>query len=318
VTGYGKADPNEERDLKVLDHLYESNCTMWDTADAYGESEDIIGKWFKRTGNRDKVFIVTKFGFTETFGIDGSPEHVKVASERSLKRLGVDVIDLYFLHRTDKTVPIEETVIAMRDLVKAGKVRYIGLSEPSPETLRRAHKIHPITAIQVEYSPFTLTIEEKGHLLDTARELGVKILAYSPLGRGILTGQIKSHEDIPDEDFRKSIPKFSVENFPKILKLVGKLESVATKYNATSGQIALAWLLAQGDDIIPIPGTKTIKYLDENLGALKINLDDGDKLAIREACENAEIHGGTYPEQFQNFLFTDTPAWEGQRALSPL
>ncbi|CAE6536853.1 unnamed protein product [Rhizoctonia solani] len=232
---------------------------------------------------------------------------MKQQLNRSLELLGVDTIDLYYIHRIDSTIPIETTISALAELVQSGKIRYIGLSEPSPNTLRRAHKVHPIAAIQVEYSPFVLDIEQKGHLLETARELGVAVVAYSPLGRGLLTGQITSNADIPDYDMRKRIPKYSEANFPKILSLVNKLREIGGKYNATSGQVTLAFMLAQGDDIIPIPGTKKIKYAEENLGALRIKLTPEDIKGIREAITETELPGGQYPNAYMPFLYKDTP-----------
>ncbi|KAK9759792.1 Aldo-keto reductase str7 [Basidiobolus ranarum] len=232
--------------------------------------------------------------------------------EKSLKRLGVDQVDLYYLHRVDSTIPIEKTVKAIAELVKEGKVKYLGLSEPSSQTLRRAHKVHPISAIQVEYSPFALDIEEKGHLLDTARELGIAVIAYSPLGRGLLTGQIKSVDDFDDDDFRKTVPKFSRDNFPKILKLVDELQEIGKKHQATSSQVTLAWLLAQGGDIIPIPGTKKVKYLSENLGSLKIKLSPEELTTIHQLAKAADsdILGTRYAAEFNKDLDSDTPELE--------
>ncbi|KAJ1309071.1 hypothetical protein OPQ81_004750 [Rhizoctonia solani] len=302
---YGAAGDDESR-FKVLDKLVELGCTNWDTADIYGDSEVLIGKWFKRTGKRDQIFLATKFAITPN-GPNGKPEYMKQRLNQSLERLGVDTIDLYYVHRIDQTVPIETTVGALAEQVKAGKIRYIGLSEPSPATLRRAHKVHPIAAIQVEYSPFVLDIEQKGHLLETARELGVAVVAYSPLGRGLLTGQITSNADIPGDDFRKHIPKYSEANFPKIISLVNKIKDIGKKHNATPGQVTLAFLLAQGDDIIPIPGTKNVKYAEENIGALKVNLTPEEVKAIRQAIVETELTGDQYPAGFMQALYGDTP-----------
>ncbi|KAG8703548.1 hypothetical protein FRC08_002765 [Ceratobasidium sp. 394] len=316
---YGKGGFSQEERFKVLDKLLELGCTNWDTADVYvmrlncwpqviradtsviqGDSEEVIGNWFKKTGNRDKFAL----GPGDP---QGTPEYVKEASAKSLQRLGVDTIDLYYIHRVDQKVPIEITIGALAELVKAGKIRYIGLSEPSPATLRRAHKVHPIAAIQVEYSPFMLDIEKKGHLLDTARELGIAVIAYSPLGRGLLTGQVTSHNDIPDHDFRKNIPKYSEANFPKILALVAKIKEIGARHNATPGQVSLAFVLAQGDDIIPIPGTRTIKYAEENIGALKVTLSPEDIKAVREATAELDISGDHYPTDYMKYLYGDTP-----------
>ncbi|QRW16405.1 aldo/keto reductase family protein [Rhizoctonia solani] len=292
---YGAAGDDEGR-FKVLDKLVELGCTNWDTADIYGDSEALIGKWFKRTGKRDQIFLATKFAITpRAYNVRRS---LKQQLDKSLGLLGVDAIDLYYVHRIDTTVPIETTVGALAELVKAGKIKYIGLSEPSPATLRRAHKVHPIAAIQVEYSPFVLDIEQKGHLLDTARELGVAVVAYSPLGRGILTGQVTSNADIPDDDFKKHIPKYSEANFPKITSLVNKIKDIGKRHDATPGQVTLAFLLAQGEDIIPIPGTKNIKYAEENLGALKVKLTPEDIKTIRQAITETELTGDQYPAAY--------------------
>ncbi|KAI0783836.1 Aldo/keto reductase [Irpex lacteus] len=301
---YGTPRPEEEQ-LKFLDDLYATGCTFWDTADAYGNSETVIGKWFKRTGKRGEIFLATKFGlvFEEETGkllgsVNGSPEYCKTAIERSLSRLGVDSVDLYYLHRPDVTVPIEKSVGALAELVAAGKVRYIGLSECSADTLRRAHAVHPISAIQVEYSLHS-------------GELGVKVVAYSPLGRGILTGRIKSPEELADNDIRRKIPRFSAENLPKINQVVDAIDAIASKHKATPGQVALAWLLAQGDDIIPIPGTSKIENLKENLGALSLQLTAEDVAEVRRLAEAAEGQIGERNMPLGLKLsFADTPALE--------
>ncbi|KAF5316720.1 hypothetical protein D9619_006564 [Psilocybe cf. subviscida] len=275
--------------LGYLVHLdeVELGCTNWDTADMYGDNEDLVGKWFKYSGKRDKIFLATKFGVTPT-GINNAPEYIRSAVEKSLKRLGVDQIDLYYAHRADNNVPIEQTVSEMAKLVKEGKVRYLGLSEVSEAALRRAHAVHPIAALQVEYSPFFLDIEEpKIGLLKACEELGVAVIAYSPLGRGMLTGTYKSNDDIPEDDWRKVVPKFSNENFPNILKLVSTLEGIGKKHNATAGQITLAWLLTRSPSVISIPGTKKIKYLKENLDALSIKLTDEEIKEIKGVADEA-------------------------------
>ncbi|KAF7334644.1 Aldo-ket-red domain-containing protein [Mycena venus] len=325
-TFYGAVESDEER-FKVLDAAHAAGCTFWDTADLYGDSEELIGKWhayllipalcvpavnrnprFKRTGKRDDIFLCSKFGFTlPTFALDGSPEYVRKATESSLKKLGVDCIDLGPISMFRLNTP----VAAMAEFVKAGKVKYLGLSEVSADTLRRAHAVHPISALQVEYSPFTLDIEDpKIGLLATARELGVKVVAYSPLGRGLLTGQYKSPDDFEDGDFRKAIPRYSADNFPNILKLADGLKSIGTKYGgATAGQVALAWLLAQGDDVIPIPGTKKIKYLEENIAAGKLTLSAEDVQAVRDVAAKADAaQGDRYPAAMLAQMFIDTPA----------
>ncbi|KAJ7149636.1 Aldo keto reductase [Mycena filopes] len=309
-TGYGEVESDEER-FKVLDAAHAAGCTFWDTANVYADSEELLGKWFKRTGKRADIFLATKFGFMPDRSIDGSPENVHAAVAASLKKLGVDTIDLYYLHRADAKTPIEKTVGAMAELVKAGKVKHLGLSEVSAATLRRAHAVHPIAAVQVEYSPFTLDIEDpKINLLNTARELGVKIIAYSPLGRGLLTGQYRSPDDLEDGDYRKIIPRYNATNFPNILKIADGLKAVGTKYNgASAGQVALAWLLAQGDDIIPIPGTKKIKYLDENIAAGAITLSAGDVQDVRDLATKADAaQGERYPPGMVEQLFVETPA----------
>ncbi|KAJ7916084.1 NADP-dependent oxidoreductase domain-containing protein [Mycena leptocephala] len=307
---YGQVESDEER-FKVLDAAHAAGCTFWDTADGYGDSEELLGKWFKRTGKREDIFLATKFGFKADLSVDGSPEYMRKAVVASLAKLGVESIDLYYLHRADTKVPIEHTIGAMAELVKEGKVKHLGLSEVSSSTLRRAHAVHPIAAVQVEYSPFTLDIEDpKINLLNTARELGVKIVAYSPLGRGLLTGQYKSTGDFEDTDFRKYIARHNATNFPNILKLADGLKALGAKYGgATGGQIALAWLLALGDDIIPIPGTKKIKYLEENIAAGALTLSAGDVQAVRDVANKADAaHGDRYPEVMMAQMFVETPA----------
>ncbi|CCO34799.1 hypothetical protein BN14_08907 [Rhizoctonia solani AG-1 IB] len=308
---YGKfVSPENESRFKVLDRLLELGCTHWDTANVYGDSEELIGNWFKRTGKRDQIFLATKFGiiFDQSgASANGTPEYAKQCFEESLKKLGVETIDLYYVHRIDPKTPIEITMNCLAELVKAGKIRYIGLSQPSPSTLRRAHKIHPIAAIQVEYSPFERSIEQKGHLLETARELGVAVVAYSPLGKGILTGQVTSHSDFSDSDLRKQIPKYAQENFPKILDLVDKFKQVGKAHNATSGQAALAYLLEQGDDIIPIPGSQRIEYIEENVGASQIKLTPEELQTLRKLVNETEMRGDQYPAQLQAMLYVDTP-----------
>ncbi|KAH7338352.1 NADP-dependent oxidoreductase domain-containing protein [Rhizoctonia solani] len=312
---YGKvvSSDNEPR-FKVLDRLLEIGCTHWDTANVYGDSEELIGAWFKRTGKRDKIFLATKFGvdFSQPDGphANGTPEYAKKCFEDSLQKLGVDTVDLYYVHRIDPNTPIEVTMNFLVELVnayRAGKIRYIGLSQPSPATLRRAHKIHPIAAIQVEYSPFERSIEQKGHLLETARELGVAVVAYSPLGKGLLTGQITSHSDFSETDLRKQIPKYAQENFPKILQLVDKFKQIGKAHNATSGQVALAYLLEQGDDIIPIPGSQRIEYIEENFSASQVKLTAEDIQALKKLIEETEISGAQYPPKLQAMLYAVTP-----------
>jgi aryl-alcohol dehydrogenase-like predicted oxidoreductase len=278
----------------------------------YGDNEDLLGQWFKANPDkRQEVFLATKFAIREGHVVDSSPEYVKQACERSLQRLGLSQIDLYYCHRVDQKTPIEFTVQAMADLVNLGKVKHLGLSEISSDTLRRAHKVHPIAAVQVEYSPFALDIESKQiDLLKTCRELGVAVVAYSPLNRGMLTGQIKSPDDFEEGDFRLMSPRFSAENFPKNLKLVDRITEIARNKGVTSGQLTLAWLMAQGEDIFPIPGTTKQERLEENVGSLKVKLSADEEKTIRRACEEAEVGGERYPESFMKMCYADTPAIE--------
>ncbi|TFK21743.1 Aldo/keto reductase [Coprinopsis marcescibilis] len=305
---YGSVGTDEER-LKLLDAAYEMGCTFWDTADIYGDSEELIGKWFKRSGKRDEIFLASKFGFDRKTlnSANGNPKYAEESLERSLSRLGVDHIDLYYLHRADAKVPIETTVGAMSKMVKEGKVRYIGLSEISGSTLKRAHAVHPISAVQVEYSPFALDIEdEKIALLKTCRELGVPVVAYSPLGRGLLTGRYRSLDDFEPEDFRRQIP---MRNFDKIMTLVENIKGIADKHNATPAQVSLAWLLAQGNDIFVIPGTKKVQYLKENVGAAKVHISKEEESEIRAYAKKAldVSHGPRYPKAMMDLLFVETP-----------
>ncbi|KIK64240.1 hypothetical protein GYMLUDRAFT_40526 [Collybiopsis luxurians FD-317 M1] len=303
---YGKPEPDEER-LKVLDAVYESGYTHWDSANVYGDSEILIGKWFKKTGKRGEIFLTSKFGFTPQ-GPRGDPEYVKEQCAKSLERFGVSYIDLYYQHRPDSKVPIEITVGAMAELVKEGKVKYLGLSECSADDLRRAHAVHPIAALQIEYSPLVLDIEsDTTNLLKTARELGVTIVAYSPLARGLITGQYKSPDDFEKDDFRRTIPKYQTENFPKILNVVEKLKAVGEKHNATAGQVTLAWILAQGDDFVVIPGTKKIKYVNENMGAADVNLSSDEIAAVRKIAEESDIPGTRYSAAGMQIVLANTP-----------
>lgn len=308
---YGRPKPDNER-LAVLDAAYEAGERFWDTADVYNDSEDLLGKWFAANPEkRNDIFLATKFANIirpdGVWEIRADPEYVKEACAKSLKRLGLPYVDLYYCHRLDKNVPVEKTVQAMADLKKEGKIKYLGLSECSAESLRRAYKVHPITAVQIEYSPFTLDIEDpKIKLLETCRELGVAIVAYSPLGRGMLTGKYRSPDDFPKDDWRRFAPRFSVENFPKNLQLVDEIQLLAKKKGCTSGQLTLAWLMAQGDDIFPIPGTTQIDRLKENIRAVNVKLSKEDIDLIRKACENAQVYGERYPNTSD--LFADTPA----------
>ncbi|EXJ85545.1 alcohol dehydrogenase [Capronia coronata CBS 617.96] len=307
---YGAPKPDEER-FALLDHVYKSGELLWDSADIYGDSEDLVGRWFKRNpGAREKIFLATKFANyvdpkTGERRIRNEPEYIKAACDKSLQRLGVDQIDLYYCHRIQQDQPIEITVKVMKELQDAGKVKYLGLSECSAATLRRACKVVHIDAVQMEYSPFSMEIEDYG-LLQACRELGVAMVAYSPLGRGFLTGSIKSPDDFEDNDFRKYAPRFSPENFPKNLKLVDEIKALAEEKGCTPGQLVLAFLMAQGDDIIPIPGTTKTKNFDENLGALNVKITKEDNDKIRKAISATEVHGGRYPEAFAKNSFADT------------
>ncbi|KAK3347243.1 NADP-dependent oxidoreductase domain-containing protein [Lasiosphaeria hispida] len=297
--GYGQQVSTEEN-FKLLDRAWEIGERFWDTADVYRDSEDTIGAWFKRSGKRSDIFIATKFGlhydanWVQTERSD--PEYVKAACDKSLKRLGIDTIDLFYCHRVDSKTPIEKTIEAMVELKNEGKIRHLGLSEVSASTIRRAHAVHPIAAVQVEYSLFFLDIESPEHdILNTCRELGISIVAYSPVGRGLLTGQIKSFDDLDEHDFRRLTPKYSRENFPAILKLVAEAEALAETHGCTAAQVCLAWLLAQGEEIIPIPGTRTIKYLEENTAAANLRLSADEAKRLRASAESTELPGDRYP-----------------------
>ncbi|WP_019587057.1 aldo/keto reductase [Deinococcus apachensis] len=294
---YGGADDAEN--LRTLDRALELGVTFYDTADMYGvgRNEELLGRWL--VGKRDRVVLATKFGNVrgpngERLGINGRPEYVRSACEASLRRLGVDHIDLYYQHRVDLNTPIEETVGAMSELVQEGKVRFLGLSEASAETLRRANTMHPITALQTEYSLWTRDPEQG--ILQVCRELGVGFVPYSPLGRGFLTGQIKSPEDFAPDDFRRHSPRFQGENFQKNLDLVREVERLAAEKGCTPSQLALAWVLAQGEDLVPIPGTKRVKYLEENLGALDVTLTPEDLARIDAAFPVGAASGERYPD----------------------
>ncbi|KAI8803349.1 aldo/keto reductase family protein [Cladochytrium replicatum] len=293
---YGPATTTEEG-VEVLKRALDLGVTFIDTADAYGmgHNEELIANVLKE--HRDKIFICTKFSMVVTekgFGLRGDPEHVKSACEASLKRLGVNCIDLYYQHRVDPNTPIEETVAAMAELVKEGKVKYLGLSEASAQSIRRAHAVHPITAYQVEYSPWSLDIETDDRL-KVCRELGIAIVAYSPLGRGFLTGTIKSIDDLAANDFRRISPRFQGENFARNFAVVDALKALAEKKGITPGQLCLAWVLGQGEDFIVIPGTKKIKYLEENVQALNVKLTDDEMKEIRAVISKIPVVGDRYP-----------------------
>jgi aryl-alcohol dehydrogenase-like predicted oxidoreductase len=296
---YGTGD--EDESIATIHRAIELGIDFIDTADMYGPftNERLVGKAIQ--GRRDEVVLATKFGNERRedgswVGVNGKPEYVRRACDASLGRLGVDTIDLYYQHRVDPEVPIEETVGAMKELVEAGKVRFLGLSEAAPETIRRAHAVHPISALQSEYSLFTRDPEDE--ILPTLRELGIGFVAYSPLGRGFLTGAWKSMEDLPEDDTRSGrFPRFSEENFRQNLELAERVREIAAEKDATPGQLALAWLLAQGDDIVPIPGTKRRKYLEENAAAADITLTEEDLRRLEEAIPRGSAAGERYSEQ---------------------
>ena len=292
---------NDDESIRVIQRAFELGINFFDTADMYGPftNELLVGKAIKPF--RNKIHLATKFGIVRDpndpsrRGISGKPEYVRSSCEASLKRLGVDVIDLYYLHRKDPDTPIEETVEAMAQLKKEGKIKGIGLSEVSVDTLRRAHAVHPITALQSEYSLWTRDPEEG--ILQTCRELGIAFVAYSPLGRGFLTGQIKKIEDFEEGDYRRFSPRFQGENFTKNLELVKKIGELAKEKGCTPAQLALAWVLAQGEFIFPIPGTKHIRYLDENLGAINVQLSQNELEEIERIAPKDVASGSRYPEQ---------------------
>jgi aryl-alcohol dehydrogenase-like predicted oxidoreductase len=295
---YGSRDDAES--IATIHRSIELGITFLDTADiyGYGDNELLVGKAIR--GMRDKIFLATKFGILRSKtdpsvrGVNGSAAYVRSACDASLKRLGVEVIDLYYQHRVDPNVPIEETVGAMAELVKAGKLRHLGLSEASPQTIRRAQKVHPIAALQTEYSLWTRDPEDE--VLPTTRDLGIAFVAYSPLGRGFLTGQIKRFEDFAPDDYRRISPRFQGENFQKNLELVSRVDEIAREKKCTPSQLALAWLLAQGSDILPIPGTKRRKYLEENAGALQLKLTPEDLRRINEVASQGAAAGTRYPQ----------------------
>ena len=291
---YSNRDDAES--MKTLDRALELGITFFDTADIYGPftNEELVGQALR--SRRTGVVIATKFANrTDAEGnrfIDGRPEYVREAAEASLRRLGVDHIDLYYQHRVDRNVPIEETVGAMAELVTQGKVRFLGLSEASPQTIERAHKVHPITALQTEFSLWSRDAE--GDILATCRRLGIGFVPYSPLGRGFLTGAFQKPEDLAADDWRLQSPRFQGENFESNLQLAGKVKALAAEKNCTPAQLALAWVLAQGDDIVPIPGTKRRSYLEDNVGALEVRLSAADLAALNSAFPKGAAAGERY------------------------
>ncbi len=294
---YGTGE--EDESVSTIRRAIDLGVTLLDTADMYGPftNEKLVGEAIK--GRRDEVNIATKFGIQREedgtrLGINGKPEYVRSACDASLERLGVDHIDLYYQHRVDPETPIEETVGAMKELVEAGKVRFLGLSEAAPETINRAHEVHPISALQTEYSLWSRDVEDE--ILPTLRELGIGFVAYSPLGRGFLTGQIKSFEDLPEGDYRRQSPRFQGENFDRNLELVERVNEIAAEKDVTPGQLALAWLLHRDEDIVPIPGTKRREYLEENVAATNIELTDEDLRRIEEIAPKDVAAGERYAD----------------------
>ena len=300
---YGKRD--DEESIATIHRALDLGLTFLDTADMYGpfKNEELVGRAIK--GRREQVVLATKFGIVRGAdpmkrGFNGKPEYVRSSCEASLKRLGVEVIDLYYLHRLDPATPIEETVGAMARLVKEGKVRHLGLSEVGPQTLRAAHQVHPITALQSEYSLWTRDPDQGA--LPACRELGIGLVAYSPLGRGFLTGKIRRPEDLEPDDYRRFTPRFQGENLEKNLALVRQVEELAAKKVCTPAQLALAWVLARGEDVVPIPGTKKRTRLEENLGALQVKLGREEIAALDAALKPESVAGTRYPEEMMKFV----------------
>jgi aryl-alcohol dehydrogenase-like predicted oxidoreductase len=299
-------DRDEDESIATLNRALELGITFFDTADAYGphKNEELVGRVLK--AHREQVVLATKFGILRDAeqpgfrGINGKPDYVKKACEGSLRRLQIDCIDLYYQHRVDPETPIEETIGAMAELVREGKVRFLGLSEAGAEAIRRAHAVHPITALQSEYSLWTR--DPEAEILGVCRELGIGFVPYSPLGRGFLTAKIQKPEDLPQDDYRRSTPRFQGENFQRNLDLVKRVEEIAREKRCTPAQLALAWVLAQGEDIVPIPGTKRRKYLQENIGALDVDLTSEDLARIDEVAPKDAFAGSRYPEAMMKLL----------------
>ncbi|KAJ8608556.1 hypothetical protein MRB53_039610 [Persea americana] len=304
---YGPPKPDSER-FAILDQAYAAGELFWDSAALYGDNEDLIGRWLKRNPEKRKdIFLATKFAFRAGWTLDSSPEHARESCENSLKVLGVETIDLFYCHRLNAETPVEKTVTGLKALQDEGKIKYIGLSECSSEALRRACKVVHIDAVQIEYSPFSLDIESDAiGLLQTCRELGVAVVAYSPLGRGMMSGTLRSPEDFSEDDFRRHAPRFSKENFPKNLVLVDQIVELAKKKGVTPSQLTLAWLMAQGDDIFPIPGTTNPKRLQENIDSLSIKLTKEEEAEFRKAVQAADVAGDRYASSMADTLFVTT------------
>ncbi len=303
---YGGADESEC--IRVIHHALDIGVNFFDTAETYGpfKNEELIGRALKAK-RRDEVIIATKFAWkfgpnNEQIGLDSSPANIKRSIEGSLRRLGTSYIDLYYQHRLDPNTPIEDTVSAMADLVKQGKVRYIGLSEVGPGTIRRAHKVHPLSAVQSEYSLWTQGVEEK--VLPTLRELSIGLVAYSPIGRGFLSGKIRSINDLSESDWRRNNPRFQAENFQHNFRLTETIEKVASSYRTTAAQVALRWVLGRGNDIVPIPGTRHIEYLDENVKALDLSLPETVWSDLDRQVRSFRVAGPRYPEAAMKMLDT--------------
>jgi len=301
---YGGRD--EAESIATMQRALDLGITFFDTADVYGPhtNEQLVGRALQ--GHRENVVIATKFGIVrdpekaEFRGINGKPDYVRASCEGSLRRLNISCIDLYYQHRVDPDTPIEETVGAMAKLVEQGKVRYLGLSEAGPEMIRRAHAVHPITAVQSEYSLWTR--DPEAEVLSVCRELGIGFVPYSPLGRGFLTGKIRTPADLPQDDYRLTTPRFQGENFQRNLDLVQRVEEIAREKRCTSAQLALAWVLAQGDYIVPIPGTKKRRYLQENIGSVDVALTNSDLARIEEVAPGDAFAGSRYPEAMMKLL----------------
>jgi aryl-alcohol dehydrogenase-like predicted oxidoreductase len=300
---YGARD--EAESIATIHRALDLGVSFLDTADMYGSgaNEELVGRALR--DRRDRAVLATKFGNVRTpeggfAGVNGRPEYVRSACEASLKRLGVDVIDLYYQHRVDPETPIEETVGAMAALVREGKARFLGLSEAAPETIRRAHAVHPIAALQTEYSLWSRDPEDE--ILPTCRELGIGFVAYSPLGRGFLTGQFRTFENFAPDDYRRHSPRFQGENFARNLDLVRKIEEIAAEKGCTPAQLALAWVLAQGEDVVPIPGTKRRTYLEENVAALEVTLTAEERERIEQIAPKGAAAGERYPESAMRFI----------------